>query len=106
MTRIKYVEFNGAEHIVEAEDGKSVMQTAVDSMLPGILGDCGGSCSCATCHVYVDPAWAGKLPPQSADEAMMISGALSAQDNSRLGCQITVQPELDGLVVRLPETQF
>jgi ferredoxin, 2Fe-2S len=106
MTRITYIEHNGTEHVVEAEEGQSVMQAAVENLVPGIVGDCGGCCSCATCHGYVDPAWADKLPPKSDDEAMMLDGALEVQPESRLTCQIKVHAGLDGLVVRLPKSQF
>jgi 2Fe-2S ferredoxin len=106
MTKITYIEHNGAEHVVEAEDGKSVMQTAIDNLVPGIVGDCGGCCTCATCHGYVEGGWVARLKPKSEDENMMLEGALAVQSNSRLTCQITVHPELDGLVVRLPESQF
>jgi ferredoxin, 2Fe-2S len=106
MTKVVFIEFNGNEHVVEAENGKSLMQTAVDHMVPGIVGDCGGCCTCATCHGYVDEAWVARLKPRSDDETMMLEGALAVKSNSRLTCQITVQPELDGLVVRLPESQF
>lgn len=106
MTKVVFIEFNGTEHAVEAENGKSLMQTAVDHMVPGIVGDCGGCCTCATCHGYVDEAWISRLKPRSDDETMMLEGALAVKPNSRLTCQITVQPELDGLVVRLPESQF
>jgi ferredoxin, 2Fe-2S len=106
MPRILFIEHNGAEHSVDAEVGKTVMQAAVENLISGIVGDCGGSCSCATCHCYVDPAWAERLQPASESETMMIEGALHAQDSSRLSCQIVVEPELDGLVVRLPVSQF
>jgi 2Fe-2S ferredoxin len=106
MPKILFIEHNGTEHVVEADVGKSVMQVAVDNMVPGIVGDCGGCCTCATCHGYVDPAWEGKLSKPSEDETMMLDGALYVESNSRLTCQIIVKPELDGLVVRLPESQF
>lgn len=106
MTKVVYIEHNGTEHVVEAEDGKSVMQTAIDNMVPGIVGDCGGCCTCATCHGYIDGSWADRLKPKSEDENMMLEGALAVEANSRLTCQIVIQPELEGLVVRLPESQF
>jgi len=106
MPRILFIEHNGTEHSIDAEVGKTVMQAAVENLISGIVGDCGGSCSCATCHCYVDPAWADRLQPASDGETMMIDGALHVQDTSRLSCQIVVKPELDGLVVRLPVSQF
>ena len=105
MTKIRFIEHDGTEHVVEGEVGNSLMQTARDNLVPGIIGDCGGNCSCATCHGYVDPDWIGKLPPQSEEEAMMLDGAMHLENNSRLTCQIKVKPELDGLVVRLPISQ-
>jgi 2Fe-2S ferredoxin len=105
MPKIRFILHNGAEHLVEGEVGNSVMQTAVDNMIPGIIGDCGGNCSCATCHGYVDPDWVGKLAPKSEDEVAMLDGAMRVEDNSRLTCQIKLTQELDGLVIRLPISQ-
>jgi 2Fe-2S ferredoxin len=90
---------------VAADAGRSVMQAATDHLVPGILADCGGNCACATCHVYVDESWRAKLPPPSKEEREMIECALHVQENSRLSCQIPVTAELDGLVIRLPESQ-
>ncbi len=106
MPKILFIEHNGTQHVVEAEVGKSLMQTALDNMVPGIVGDCGGCCSCATCHGYIDPAHCDKLPAKSEEEVMMLDGALRVEDNSRLTCQLIVKEELDGLIVRLPASQF
>lgn len=106
MTTITFVEFNGTEHRVEAEDGKSVMKNAIDNSVPGILGDCGGCCTCATCHGYIDPAFLPRLAPKSPDEEAMLDGVLELKDNSRLTCQITVSPVVEGLIVRLPASQI
>ena len=75
--------------------------------IPGIDADCGGECACATCHVYVDPAWLDKtgLPVPGSQEASMLSFAATAEPNSRLSCQIKMRGELDGLIVRMPEGQ-
>ena len=105
MPTITYIEFNGTEHRIEVEEGLSVMEGAVNNNVPGIDADCGGSCACATCHVYVEPDWLGKVSPQEEQERSMLSFAATAQPNSRLSCQIRVTPELDGLVVRMPEAQ-
>jgi 2Fe-2S ferredoxin len=105
MAKIRFIQHDGTERVVEGETGKSVMQTARDNMVPGIIGDCGGNCSCATCHGYVDPAWINKLPPRSENELVMLDGVMHLQDNSRLTCQIKLTPELDGIVVRLPVSQ-
>lgn len=92
---------------VRAEPGRSVMRAAVDAGIEGIAADCGGMLSCATCHVYVASDWAGKLPAPAEDElAMLDFTAAPRRENSRLSCQIVVGPELDGLTVELPETQY
>lgn len=104
MTKIIYEMRDGQSVSIEAEDGDSVMFTAVQQGVAGIDGDCGGVLSCATCHVYVDPAWADKLPPPSEDEIDMLD-ATSAErtPESRLSCQIEVRSSLEGLIVRIPE---
>lgn len=106
MTRIVFVQPDGREQAVAVRPGQSVMQAALDAMVPGITADCGGACTCATCHGYVDEAWVERVPPPSADEADMIdAGCLDAQPNSRLTCQIKVTEDLEGLVIRLPPAQ-
>jgi 2Fe-2S ferredoxin len=105
MPQVVFIEYDGSSRTVEAPIGKSLMQVAVDNGVPGILGDCGGSCSCATCHGYVDPAFADKLPPRTETEVFMLEGVPVLKEESRLCCQIRMQPELDGIVVRLPEEQ-
>ena len=106
MPVVTYISFNGAINDVEVQSGTSVMQGAVDNMIDGIVAECGGSCSCATCHCYVDEAWVQKIPPASEMEKDMLECVLEPEANSRLSCQIKVTDELDGLVVRLPESQF
>jgi len=106
MPAIKFIESNGTEHTVQAQVGQSVMQAAVDNRMPGILGDCGGSCSCATCHAYVEEEWIPHMPAPESYEQEMLTCALDVRPESRLTCQIHVTPELDGLVIRLPETQL
>ncbi len=107
MPRVTYIEFNGTEHQVEVPLGLSVMRGAVNNGVPGIDADCGGECACATCHVYVDPAWLDKIgtPKSGSMEESMLSFAAAAEPNSRLSCQIAMRGELDGLVVRLPDGQ-
>ena len=105
MAKIKFIEADGKEHQVEAQEGQSVMQAAMDNLVPGIVAECGGFASCATCHGYVDEAWMTKLPPPDAAETGMIECAFHVQPNSRLTCQIKMTPALDGLVVRLPVSQ-
>jgi ferredoxin, 2Fe-2S len=105
MPNIVFVEFNGKQHSVEARVGDTVMQTATNHMVPGILADCGGNCACATCHVYVAEPWGAKIPPPSKEEKEMIECALHVTAESRLSCQLSVTAELEGLVVKLPESQ-
>jgi len=107
MPKVTYIEFNGTPHEVEVPVGLSVMRGAVNNAVPGIDADCGGECACATCHVYIDPAWLERigLPEPESMEESMLSFAAVREENSRLSCQITMTEELDGLVVRMPEGQ-
>ena len=105
MAKITYIEHDGSEHVVDVKTGLSVMQGAVKNSVPGINADCGGACACATCHVYVDEAWREKTGTSSAMEASMLDFAENVEPNSRLSCQIKVTDDLDGLIVRLPESQ-
>ncbi len=106
MTRILFIQPDGREQSVEARPGQSVMQAAVAALVPGIVADCGGACSCATCHGYVDESWQGRVPTPSADEAEMIdAGCLDVEPTSRLTCQIQVTAALDGLIIRIPPSQ-
>lgn len=105
MPKVIFIESSDVEHSVEAPLGRSLMQVAVDNMVPGIDGECGGACSCATCHVYVDPAWQERLPPRSSDEAFMLEGATDVGESSRLSCQLKMREEWDGLILRVPATQ-
>jgi len=105
MPKIHFLEFGGREHLIDVPCGTSVMQAAVDNSVPGIDGDCGGECACATCHVYVDPAWLEKTGERTDSENELLNFAATAQDNSRLACQIRMDEALDGLRVRMPESQ-
>jgi 2Fe-2S ferredoxin len=105
MAKITYIEHDGREHSVDVKNGLSVMEGAIRNNVPGIDADCGGACACATCHVYVDPAWTDKVGPASAMEESMLDFAEGVEANSRLSCQIKVAEALDGLIVRLPESQ-
>lgn len=106
MARITYIEFDGTSHEVDVPAGISLMQGALDNDVPGIVAECGGTCSCATCHVYVDEAWVAKTGTPNVQEEGMLDCVWDRQDNSRLSCQIQVAEKLDGLVVRLPEMQI
>lgn len=105
MPKITFIEFGGAVHHVDAEVGQSVMQAATNNLVPGIIADCGGNCACATCHVYIDEPWRSRATPPSKEEQEMIECALHVTEASRLSCQVHVTPGLDGLIVRLPESQ-
>ena len=105
MPKITYIEHNGKTHIQEVPNGLSVMEGAVQNNIPGIDADCGGSCACATCHVYVDKKWFNKLPNKEDAEEDMIDMAFEPNKFSRLTCQITVNDGLDGLVVKMPSKQ-
>jgi 2Fe-2S ferredoxin len=106
MTRITFVAHDGAEHIVDATNGVSVMKAAIDDLVPGIDADCGGECSCATCHVYVDEAWVELTGSASDLENEMLDLNPEKGATSRLACQIEVRDELNGLVVTVPEFQM
>ena len=105
MPKITYIEHDGTEHVVDVKSGMSVMEGAIKHNVPGIDADCGGACACATCHVFVDEAWVQKVGEKSAMEESMLDFAENVQPNSRLSCQIKVTDELDGLIVRMPESQ-
>ena len=106
MTKITYIDHDGSTTVVEAREGASVMETAVENEVPGILGDCGGSCSCATCHVIVDAAWVGLITPISPGEEALLSTREDRTPTSRLGCQIRLGAITNNIVVHTPESQY
>ena len=105
MPKITYIEHNGKSHEIEVSNEFSVMEGALQNNIPGIDADCGGSCACATCHVYVDEKWFDKLSKKESAEEDMLDMAYEPKKNSRLSCQITVEDSLDGLVVKMPSKQ-
>lgn len=105
MTTITYVEPDGTRHEVEGQDGATVMETAIINGVPGIVAECGGACTCATCHVYVDQDWTDVVGGPSPMEEDMLDFAFDVRATSRLSCQIKVRAELDGLVVHVPTRQ-
>ena len=105
MAKITYIEHSGKSHVVEVPNELSVMEGAVQNNIPGIDADCGGSCACATCHVYVDEKWFDKLPKKENAEEDMLDMAYEPNKFSRLSCQITVADSLNGLVVKMPSKQ-
>jgi ferredoxin, 2Fe-2S len=97
---VTFVQTDGVERQVDAEPGESLMEVAKANGVEGILGDCGGGCACATCHVYVDPQWLDVVgPPDDIEEMTLDMVSDVHRSNSRLSCQIRVRPELDGLRV-------
>ena len=106
MINITFIEHDGTARSIEARPGSSVMLAAVTNGVSGIDADCGGSCSCATCHVFVNEEWLSKVGEISPIEEAMLSLSPDRQENSRLACQIPVTEDLDGLVVTTPEFQF
>ncbi|HXE89323.1 MAG TPA: 2Fe-2S iron-sulfur cluster-binding protein [Hyphomicrobiaceae bacterium] len=105
MPKITYIEHDGTTRTVEAEVGATVMETALKNDVPGIVAECGGSCTCATCLVHVDEAWTGKVGTRSDEEEDQLDNAFDVRPSSRLSCQITVSDELDGLIVHTPSYQ-
>lgn len=106
MPKVTFIQADGSTREVEGLAGDSVMETAIDNDVDGIIAECGGACSCATCHVYVDEAWLDRLPPPDPLEDGMLECVLERQPNSRLSCQIRLNDELDGIRVRVPDAQI
>ena len=105
MPKIIFIDHTGERRDVEAKNGTSVMEAAVQNMVPGIDADCGGACACATCHVYVEGDYLSKLKEKDDMEDSMLDFAENVQENSRLSCQILMSDALDGIEVRTPESQ-
>jgi 2Fe-2S ferredoxin len=106
MPRVRFIQADGQTSEVDALSGDSVMETAIDNDIQGIIAECGGACSCATCHVYVDAEWLAKLPPPEPIEDGMLDCVLDRRPNSRLSCQIRVRDELDGITITVPDSQI
>jgi ferredoxin, 2Fe-2S len=106
MPTVTFIEHDGTRHTVDAESGLSLMRAAVDHGVLGIDADCGGECSCATCHVMVPEEWLDVVGRPHELEEPMLDLNPDRRQNSRLSCQIRITEELDGLVVQLPEFQF
>lgn len=105
MPKVTFIAHDGQRHEVQADAGSSLMLAAVNNGVPGIDGDCGGACACATCHVFVEPPWADRVGSPSATETEMLSFSAELRPSSRLACQIRLSAALDGLVVTMPEGQ-
>ena len=105
MTKLTIVAFDGQRFEIDAADGSTVMENAVRNSIPGIDAECGGACACATCHVYVDEEWVERTGAPDPMEEDMLDFAFDVRPTSRLSCQIRITPDLDGLVVHVPERQ-
>ena len=106
MPKITYIEINGTEHDVEVPVGVSIMQGAVNHLVPGIEGDCGGLCACGTCHVYVPDEWQTLCGEVDELEQGMLEFAFDVNESSRLSCQINVTEEMEGMRIRMPARQY
>lgn len=106
MVQINYIEHSGIVQTVEVLEGVSLMEAALKHHIVGIDGDCGGACACATCHVYIEPEWLDRLPAMSELERGMLKFASEPRPNSRLACQIRATPDLNGLTVTMPRSQY
>ncbi len=106
MPVINFILFDGSHRALEGTIGTPVMSLAKRNGLHGILAECGGVCSCATCHVHIAPEWMEKLPPMEEEEMDMLEFAEDVDEYSRLSCQVEITEEIDGLVVHVPESQY
>lgn len=106
MPNIVFVGADGTKTTIAADVGANVMQLAVVNKVPGIRGDCGGACQCATCHVFVGEAWKALFSPVGETEDSMLDCTFEPrQDNSRLSCQLSVTADMDGIEFQLPAEQ-
>ncbi len=105
MAQITFVTSDGTKHEVSAENGSTLMEAALKNGVPGIDAECGGACACATCHVYIDDAWADRTGSAEAMEEDMLDFAYEVKPSSRLSCQVRLSDALDGLVVHIPAQQ-
>jgi len=106
MPKVIYVAHSGDRKEIDVPAGTTVMAAALKNGIDGIVAECGGVCMCSTCHVFVDEAFLGKIPPaDDTEEAVLEIAAIERQPNSRLSCQIKVTEDLEGLIVRMPEKQ-
>ncbi len=106
MAKITFIQDDNSKQTIEAENGTTVMESAIKNMISGIDADCGGACACSTCHIYVESEWLEATGERTEMEEDMLDFAFDVRENSRLSCQIKVTPELNGLTVRVPVKQF
>ena len=105
MAKIHFVDHNGETRIIDVENGATVMEAAIRNAIPGIEAECGGSCSCATCHVYLEGPWAEHYGKASEEEWELLEFLDTVKETSRLSCQLVVTDAEDGLRVSVPEQQ-
>ena len=105
MPKVIYIESSGKKHEIDVDSGLSIMEGAVQNSIPGIDADCGGSCACATCHVYVNHEWLNKIPEITDAEKDMLDFAFEPKKNSRLSCQLSLEDTHNGIIVTLPRKQ-
>jgi len=105
MINVTFIDARDSTYAVEAQEGSTLMETAIEREVPGIVGFCGGMCACGTCHCYPTVAWSRRLRPADENEEDTLERVLNRRKSSRLGCQIRLDASLNGLVVELPERQ-
>ena len=106
MPRITFITPDGERHEIDGENGYTVMETAINNNINGIVAECGGACACATCHSYIDDEWLAKMPEMDDMEDSMLDAAYDRRDNSRLTCQLEMNDEWDGLVVHVADNEY
>ena len=106
MAKITFIQPDGSTATVEVPNGLTVMEGAIENDIAGVIAQCGGSCSCSTCHCYVADEWMISLPPPEEEETGLIEFAWEPRESSRLTCQIRVTDEFDGLVLHVPAEQL
>ena len=105
MAKITYITHDNKTHTIDVQNGLTVMEGAVQNDIPGIDADCGGGCACATCMVFIGDEWKDKIESMTDEEESMIDFHEYKEDNSRLGCQVSVTDEFDGMKVKMPPSQ-
>jgi 2Fe-2S ferredoxin len=105
MVKITFVEFDGTRTEIDARPGLSLMKNAMAASVPGVLAECGGNCACGTCRIYFDPEWAKLMPPPRASETEMLEYWNEPSEGARLSCQVPAVDAMEGMVLRLPESQ-
>lgn len=106
MTKLTFIAFDGTNHDVEADAGISVMEAARNQDIPGIEAECGGACSCATCHVIIEQNWLAITGPATGIEHDLLGMTEDFQEGSRLSCQIDITDAMDGMIVHIPKSQI